>query len=173
MYLESGGMPSMNCARMQTHAGGKKPAWKNVLLHLWNPLNIISRMCFFYFFRNISQRPAPLWLWQKPLWTFHQPLNTLHNHFLTSTSLNKSWLLIRQTCKRLYTHIPRFVSWLPSSSQQGLFHVSNCACLQPSTPPHNPTHSYKIENTTAVPPTEIGKLWWSELNQLLLWCQRA
>lgn len=50
IYLESGGMPSMNCARMQTHSGGKqnknKPAWKNLLLHLWNPLNIISRMFF-------------------------------------------------------------------------------------------------------------------------------
>lgn len=116
---------------------------ENFAVSFLKSLKYYIQILFFFFFLfkvSLHQHLAPLWLWQKPLWTFHQPLNTSQNHFLTSTSLNKSWLLIRQTCKRRCAHTLRFVSWVPSSFQQGLFHVSNCATFQPSTPsPHTPS----------------------------------
>lgn len=57
---------------------------------------------------------------KKTMCASRKALHTSHNHFLTATSLNKSWLLINMHTA-VCTGTLRFVSWVPSSFNTGSF----------------------------------------------------
>lgn len=98
----------------------------------------------------------------KRLCAFHQPLNTLHNHFLTSTSLNKSRLLISRQANGCASEFWGLFLECPNH-----FNKSSFMWELRILPALNPTHPHQTENPPAIPPTEITELWWGEQNQLL------